>query len=346
MVLRWLTRNWFLLGLAAAAGLAFLFPEIGRRGGPLRPEIATKVGVAVIFFAQGLIIAPAVLRAGAMRWRLHLTIQLTVFAGFPLAVLLLDAVAGRLLPADLRLGFLFLAILPTTVSTCVVFTAAARGNTTGALFNSALANTCGVVLTPVWAAVLLSTRDVAPPLGPMVAEVVLLLLLPLIIGQIVRPLVRRHGEPDPRLIGALSSGIILFIIFAAFANSVRSGAFRQIGLLPTIAVALVAIGIFGIAVGACMFAGRRFGFDRGDRLALLFCGSQKTLAAGVPMGQIIFAGHPGIGLILLPLIVYHAIQLIGGAAIVQRSARLWTGQALTLPGGLVHSRGCEPERAL
>jgi solute carrier family 10 (sodium/bile acid cotransporter), member 7 len=325
MMLGWLTRHWFLLGVAAVAGLAFLVPELGARGGPLRPEITTKVGVAVIFFVQGLVIAPATLRAGAFRWRLHVVIQLFVFAAFPLAVILLDALGGGLLPPDLRLGFLFLAILPTTISNCVVFTAAAGGNTSGALFNSVLANVMGVLLTPLLAALLLQARGEGLPLGPMIGEVMLLLLLPLAVGQLVRPLVLRVREPNARRLGVLSSSIILYIIFTAFSNSVATGAFVQTGLLATAGVAIVAIGIFAIATGSAVWIGRRMGFDAPDRVALLFCGPQKTLAAGAPMAQILFAGHPGLGLILLPVIVYHAVQLLGGATLAQRFGRAQGG---------------------
>jgi solute carrier family 10 (sodium/bile acid cotransporter), member 7 len=320
-MLGWLTRNWFLLGLATVAGLAFLAPDIGARGGPLRPEVTTKAGVALIFFIQGLVIAPAVLRAGALRWRLHVAVQLFVFGGFPVAVILLDVLGGQLLPPDLRLGFLFLAILPTTISTCVIFTAAAGGNTTGALFNSVLANITGVLLTPLLAALLLSARGEAPALGPMVGEVVLLLLVPLAVGQAARPLVRRVWEPNARLLAVLSSLIILYIVFAAFSNSVATGAFVQTGLLATAGVALAAIGIFAAATAAAALLGNRLGFEMGDRVALLFCGPQKTLAAGAPMAQILFAGHPGLGLILLPVILYHAVQLLGGAALVRRFRR-------------------------
>jgi solute carrier family 10 (sodium/bile acid cotransporter), member 7 len=317
----WFTRYWFLLGLALASGLAFLAPEIGARGGPLRSEVTTKAGVALIFFIQGLVIAPAVLRAGALRWRLHVAVQLFVFVGFPLAVLLLDLLGGQLLPPNLRLGFLFLAILPTTISTCVVFTAAAGGNTTGALFNSVLANIAGVLLTPLFAALLMRWSGEAPALGPMIGEVVLLLLLPLAVGQVVRPLVRRVWEPNPRRLATVSNLIILYIVFAAFANSVASGAFVQTGLFVTAGVALVAVGLFAVATAAAALLGHRLGFGLEDRLALLFSGPQKTLAAGAPMAQVLFAGHPGLGLILLPVIIYHAVQLLGGATLAQRFRR-------------------------
>jgi solute carrier family 10 (sodium/bile acid cotransporter), member 7 len=321
MMLGWFTRHWFLLGLGIVAALAFLFPEVGARGGPLRPELTTKLGVALIFFIQGLVIAPAALRLGALRWRLHIASQVFIFAAFPLAVILLDTIGGRLLPPDLRLGFLYLAILPTTISTCVVFTAAAGGNTTGALFNSALANILGVALTPMWAALLLRARGEAPPFGPMLGEIVLLLLVPLLVGQVVRPLALRTWEPNARLLGVLSSLIILYIIFAAFANSVATGAFRQTGLNATLLVGLIAVTVFAAATLAAASLGRGLAFDAGDRLALLFCGPQKTLAAGAPMAQILFAGHPAIGLILLPVIIYHAVQLLGGATLAEHVGR-------------------------
>jgi solute carrier family 10 (sodium/bile acid cotransporter), member 7 len=324
-------RYWFLWGLAGAAALAFVVPELGARGGPLRPEITTKVGVALIFLMQGLAISPAALRTGALRWRLHLTVQLFVFAAFPLAMILLDTAGGRVLPADLRLGFLFLAILPTTISTCVVFTAAAGGNTSGALFNSVFANSAGVVLTPLWAALLLQARGEAPPLPAMMGEIGLLLLAPLAAGQAIRPLLRRVREPNPRVLVALSNVIILYIVFAAFSASVLSGAFLAGGWQATALVALAAIGFFAAATATAATLGRRLGFDAGDRRALLFCAPQKTLAAGAPMGQVLFAGHPGLGLILLPIMIYHAVQLLVGAALASR-LREELGAAATREG--------------
>jgi solute carrier family 10 (sodium/bile acid cotransporter), member 7 len=309
--------------------VAFLVPDLGAPGGPLRPQITTRLAVAVIFLVQGLSITPAALRTGALRWRLHLSVQLFIFLAFPLAVLLLDAMGGRLLPGDLRLGFLFLAILPTTVSACVVYTATAGGNTAGALFNAIFANVTGVLITPLWAALLLSARGEAVPLAPMIAEIGLLLLAPLVLGQLLRALL--HGplrpwlrgplQPRPALLSILPALMILYIVFAAFARSVQSDAFDGAGAQALIVVAVAAVILFAIATAGAVVLGRRLGFDRGDRTALIFCAPQKTLAAGVPMGQILFAGHPGLGLILLPLMLYHAVQLAGGAPLIGRLRR-------------------------
>jgi solute carrier family 10 (sodium/bile acid cotransporter), member 7 len=311
-------RHWFLAGLAAAAGLAFVVPELGVRGGPLRPELTTRVGVALIFFMQGVVIPPAALRTGALRWRVHLTTQLFIFLAFPACMILLVALGGRLLPADLRLGFLFLAILPTTISGCVVYTAAAGGNTAVAMFNSAAANIAGVAITPLWAALLLQVGGAAPPVGSMIGEVALLLLAPLLLGQGVRPVLLRGDERGPAFVTTIANWIIIFIVFTAFANAVSTDAFGRIGALDTVITAVAVAGVFVAATAAAAALGRRSGFDEGERIALLFCAPQKTLAAGAPMAQILFAGNPGLALILVPLLVYHAVQLLAGAVLVDR----------------------------
>jgi solute carrier family 10 (sodium/bile acid cotransporter), member 7 len=314
----WLGRYWFVLALLAVPALAFAFPGLGASGGPLAPEVTTRAGVAMIFLIQGLALPPAALRQGAMRWRLHLATQLFIFAAFPAAVLLLDMLVGTRVPADIRTGFIFLALLPTTISTCVVLTAAAGGNVSGALFNAAFSNIAGVVITPLLVAMLLDARGETAGVLPMISQVGALLLAPLALGQLLRPLVRRFWEPDRRLLGNVSNGIILFIIFCAFADSVHGGAFAGDAAVQALAVLGGASLLFALATFAAAALGRQLRLDAGDRLALLFCAPHKTLAAGVPMAQVLFAGDPALGVILLPLIIYHVVQLVAGAALANR----------------------------
>jgi solute carrier family 10 (sodium/bile acid cotransporter), member 7 len=304
----------------AAAVLGFILPELGARGGPLRPETTAKAGVAIIFLLQGLSIPTQALRAGALRWKLHAATQLFIFAVFPLGVLLLGLAGGRLLPDEVRLGFIFLAVLPTTVSTCVVFTAAARGNVSGALFNAALANVAGVVITPLLAGLVTGTLGEGPGLLPMMTEIAMLLLAPLLIGQLARSILAGVWQPNRDRLGAASNIIILYMVFTAFANSVQSDVFAETGVLVTTMIVVLAAALFGIALAAASVIGHLLGFDTADRRAFLFCAPQKTLASGIPMGQILFAGNPALGLILLPLMVYHTVQLLGGASLAGRMA--------------------------
>jgi solute carrier family 10 (sodium/bile acid cotransporter), member 7 len=322
-----LRRHWFILGLVAAAALAFTFPEVGARGGPLRPAVTTKAGVALIFLVQGFAISTASLRAGALRWRLHAVAQLFIFALFPACVLALDALAGARLPADLRSGFLYLSIVPTTIASCVVFTATARGNVSGALFNSAFANVIGVVVTPLLAALLLGARGDAPPLLPMMMEIAGLVAAPLLAGQLLRR-VLRDRPIDAARASVLSNVIILYIVFIAFAGSVGTGAFDEAGLVVTAGVVAGAAFIFALLTGAAAAAGSALGFDPADVRALVFVAPQKTLAAGAPMAQIIFEADPALGVILLPLIAYHTVQLLGGASL---AAGLGRGRAVPAP---------------
>src|SRR5690606_26542871 len=143
--------NGFLLGLLLAVAAAFVFPGPGSRGGALQPELLGNAGIALILFLQGLSLAMEKIRAGAANWRLHAIIQAFTFIVFPLVGLLLDRIVPAFWqsqPYAVRQGFLYLCVLPSTISTSVVLTAVARGNTAGALFNAALSNILGVLVTP------------------------------------------------------------------------------------------------------------------------------------------------------------------------------------------------------
>ncbi len=312
----WLAKNWFVVALLGAVGLAFVFPSPGAAGGWLRPETSTKAAIALIFLLQGLALALGSLREGLFRWRLHLLVQGFTYVAFPLVGIALDGLAGRWLPAELRLGFLFLAVLPTTVSTAIVFTSLAGGNTAGAVLNATLSNVLGVIVTPLWVGLLLEARGEAVSALPLMRELALLILLPLGAGQALRPLARRwfgwwigHG-------GVVSSCLVLFIVYAAFCNSVQAGVFVEHGWPPALIAGGGAIVFFTVIVLLTILASRLLRLPPADRTAALFCAPQKTLASGAPMAKLIFAAHPGLGLILLPVMFYHPLQLLVGGFLV------------------------------
>ena len=318
----WLRRNWFVLGLAAAVALAWLVPAVGASGGPLRTEVTAKAAVAVIFLAQGLALAGAALQRGFLRWRLHLLVQTWVFLLFPLLGLLLTGLAGGALPRELRLGLLFLCALPTTISTSIVFTTVAGGNTAGAIFNATVANRLGIVLTPVWTRWFVHAGGGAlPPLGPVLRDLLLLLFAPFAAGQALRWWLGRWADQRRRPLAVVNSGLVLFIVFAAFANSVQGGVWRRQGAATTL-VACAAVGVlFAVVTAGVGLSLRAARLDRGDARAGFFCASQKTLAAGVPMAQLLFGADPGLGLILLPVMLYHPLQLVVQGLLAARWSR-------------------------
>jgi sodium/bile acid cotransporter 7 len=314
----WWRKNWFVTGLAAAVALGFALPGPGAPDGWMRPALTTKAAVALIFFFQGLSLNLAELRAGIASWRLHIYVEGFVFVVFPLIGLLADATVFRFLPADLRTGFLFLCVLPSTISSCVVYTALAGGNTAGALFNASVSNVAGVVVTPLWIGAILSVGGHSFALAPVIGSIASLVLLPLVIGQLVRPAIRATAAKATPILRIVSSVLILFMVYTAFAGSVAKGVWSGLGA-GAIAGALVgSIGLFGLVLGLVWATTRSAGLDIKDRIAALMCAPQKTLAAGVPMAQLVFAGHPGLGLILLPVLVYHPVQLIVGAWLIPR----------------------------
>lgn len=316
-----LARNWFVASLPLVIGLAWLFPAAASKGGWLRPEITTDVGVALIFLLQGMALPTAALAQGASRWRLHLLVQGITFVGFPLLGIGLDLVAGRWLAPDLRLGFLFLCVLPSTVSSSVVLTQLAGGNTVGAIFNAALSNVIGVFITPLWVAWLAKAGGGPADLGGVLQKISVLLIAPLAVGQALRWKLRPWIDPRKKSLGNLSGGLILYLVFAAFCESMRQRVWSGMGATTTAVAALGVVLVFILALAATHLLARAAGLDRPDWTAAMFCAPQKTIASGIPLAKAIFGAHPGLGLILLPVLLYHPLQLIVCGAMAERWRR-------------------------
>jgi sodium/bile acid cotransporter 7 len=313
--------DWFLVGLPAAVGLAFAFPEAGARGGALHAEWLNKLAVALIFFLHGAGVSLAALRAGTLRFRLHLLVQATTFVVFPLLGLCLVRALGATLPAELALGIFYLCALPSTVSSSVALTAAARGNVPAALFNATLSSLLGVFATPLWVGVLLRDAGNSLPLLSVVLDLLTWLMLPLLLGHLSRPWLGHVIEQHRARVAMIDRSTILLLVYTGFCDSVRAGVWSQSGLFPLLftlaASAALLLGVL-CSVGLACDALR---FSPEDRIAAVFCASKKTLAAGVPMAQLMFGAHPGLGLILLPIMIYHPLQLVVGGWLAARWAR-------------------------
>jgi len=315
-MMRWIVRNWFVVGLVSAVSLAFAFPAPGASDGWLRATVTTKFAVAAIFFSQGLILPREALRTGLTSWRLHGFVQLFVFLLFPVFGLLFDTVFRSAMPSELRQGFLFLAVLPTTISSAIVLTSLAGGNTSGALVNCTFSNLIGVVVTPLWIGLLLEIKGQVIAFWPLVQGMAVLVIVPLGLGQVARVFWRSWADRRKVSVRNTGSGLILFLVYAAFCDSALSGLWNQHGWAP------VAWGIGGVALLLAVSTtlviplARAAGLRPSDQTAAFFCGTQKTLAAGVPMAKLVFAAHPGFAMILVPLMFYHALQLLVGGMMV------------------------------
>lgn len=312
--------DWFLTGMAVAVALAWIFPDPGAKGGSLHPELINKLGVSLIFFMHGLVLSFQALAAGTRKWRLHLLVQGSTFVLFPLLGLALLLLGGSHLAPDMRTGLFFLCALPSTVSSSVALTAAARGDVAAAVFNATLSSLLGVVLTPLWLSVVLGTAGHPLPLGAVVLDLVIWLVLPLLVGQALRPLLGAWAARHKARINVADRLTILLLVYTSFCDSVKGGVWSS-GAAPLLISTVVSALLLVVALALTWAAGKAFGFERGERIAALFCGSKKTLASGVPMARLIFGAQPGLAVILLPIMIYHPLQLVVGGWLAGKLGR-------------------------
>ena len=304
--------------------MAWYWPAGGEPDGPLKPEITTKAAVALIFLLQGLNLPLGQLRQGLGDWRLHLFIQIFSFVFFPLATL--GLVVSGMIPVPWAPGFLFLAILPTTISTAIVYTSASGGDSVSATFNATLSNLLAILAVPLWCAffvfpmegIAMSETSSDSFFSEFLAKLLGLIVTPLCVGLGFR---RILGNEDSarrkRSFRNLSYSGVLFIAYAGFCQGFL-GSGKDSGAIWWEALVWAAI---LLALAKCFtwgFAGL-LGFERNRRLPAFFCASQKSLAVGLPMGQLLFGlEHPKLFFLLLPLILYHMLQLLVGAILLGR----------------------------
>jgi sodium/bile acid cotransporter 7 len=314
-------RDWFFIGMLVAALLAWVYPTAGAQGGWLYPEVLTKAGVALIFFLHGMSLSFEAMKQGAMNWRLHALIQIAVFLLFPAIGLVLLFLTEGWLSDDLRLGLFYLCALPSTVSSSIALTAAAGGNVPGAVFNATLSSLLGIFLTPLWIKLVWQGSGANMPLGPIVLDLTLWLVLPLFVGQIMRKWLAAWAKRNKSWIGVVDRLTILLLIYTSFCDSFVFGVWTKHGAIAVVASAVISVIIFYFVLYLLGIVSDRLRFNREDRIAALFCGSKKSMATGVPMAQLMFGANPALGLILLPIMIYHPFQLIVCGILANRWAK-------------------------
>ncbi|MGA6151613.1 bile acid:sodium symporter family protein [Stenotrophomonas sp. NPDC077461] len=308
----------FTLALLCTVLLASLLPMHGAAAMVL--DDVTDVAIAALFFLHGARLPRESIVAGMLHWRLHLTILGCTFVLFPLLGLLFKPLDGWLLTPELYIGVLFLCALPSTVQSSIAFTSMARGNVPAAVCSASLSSILGVFLTPLLLTVLAGTEGGMQNPVHAIVSIMLQLLVPFVAGHLLRPWIARWVERQRALLRYTDQGTILLVVYSAFGEAVSEGLWSKTPLLSLLTVAIVAAVLLGIAMPTIRFIARRLGFNREDEITILFCGSKKSLATGVPIAKVLFTGG-SLGAIVLPIMIYHQIQLIVCAMIAQRYAR-------------------------
>ncbi len=301
--------------IAGMVGAASLLPVRGT--GALAAGYATNAAIALLFFLHGARLAPKEALKGARHWRLHLVVLLSTFVLFPVLGLAASAAWPGLLTPPLWMGLILLCVLPSTVQSSIAFTSIARGNVPAALCSATASNLLGMALTPLLAGFLLSAQGGFSVRA--VGDIVLQLLLPFAAGQIARPLIGEWAARNKTLLGLVDRGSILLVVYVAFSEGVTQGIWHQLDATRLGTLLVVNAVLLACVLGITTITSRLLGFSRADEITIVFCGSKKSLASGLPMATVLLAGQ-SVGLIVLPLMLFHQIQLMACAAMARRYA--------------------------
>ncbi|MET9885698.1 bile acid:sodium symporter family protein [Streptomyces sp. NPDC006430] len=330
----------YVLALLGTVGLAALLPARGPAASVA--EGVTTAAVALLFFLYGARLSTRQAVDGLRHWRLHLTVLVCTFVLFPLLGLAAGGLVPWFLTPPLYSGLLFLCLVPSTVQSSIAFTSIARGNVPAAICAGSFSSLASTVLTPLLAAGLLGNR--AGGFSPdSLLKIALQLLLPFLLGQALRPRVRGFLVRRKRVLGHVDRGSILLVVYCAFSAGTAAGIWHQVSAPRLGALMVVEAVLLTVMLLVSWYGARRLGFGRADRIAIQFAGSKKSLAAGLPMASVLFGAQAGLA--VLPLMLFHQMQLMVCAVLARRRARdagpgagdeLCTGRVVEVSPGAQH----------
>ena len=309
----------FTLALIATVTVASLLPCEGTAA--VIFGWITNLGIALLFFLHGAKLSRQAIIAGATHWRLHLLVFACTFILFPILGMALKPALSPLVTPDLYLGMLYLCALPATVQSSIAFTSLARGNVPAAICSASASSLMGVFLTPLLVQLLIGAHgDTGMSTLDAIGKITLQLLVPFVAGQLLRHWIGAWVERNKPVLKYVDQGSILLVVYTAFSAAVIQGLWHQIPLPALAGLVVACCVLLALALIATNLLGRYLGFSLEDRITIVFCGSKKSLATGVPMASVLFASST-VGVILLPLMLFHQIQLMVCAVLAQRYAQ-------------------------
>jgi sodium/bile acid cotransporter 7 len=308
----------FTVALLATVVLASLLPCRGELARTF--DVITDAAIALLFFLHGAKLPRSAIMQGLAHWRLHLTVFTGTFVLFPLLGLALRPLGHALLTPDLYLGLLFVCALPSTVQSSIAFTSIAGGNVPAAVVSASMSNLIGIALTPLLVGLLLATRGGGAS-WQGVLDIVLQLLLPFALGHGARRWIGGWIDRHKPVLGYTDRGTILLVVYTAFSAAVVAGLWRDTPLSALLSTLAMCGLLLALMMPVLTWTARRLGFSREDEITIVFCGSKKSMASGIPMAKILFAGQlGGLGALVLPLMIFHQLQLMVCAVVARRYA--------------------------
>ncbi|MCB6182108.1 bile acid:sodium symporter [Leeia sp. TBRC 13508] len=312
----------FISSMLGAILLALFIPSVGASHGPLHLDIVTAWGVALVFFLNGALLPTEKLKAGFKNYRLHLLVQSSTYILFPILGLLIGFLLKNWLDTSLVLGIVYLCALSSTVSSSVTMTTIAKGNVTGAIFNATLSTLLGMLLTPLLVSFYASKGAAGSfSFANAIIAIAIQLLLPFIVGHLLRKWLLPFLKKGMKVVNKVDKTVIVLIVFNAFCDSTLSGLWHQQGISLLIQALVVAAILLLLVLTITAKLSRVMGFSLEDEIAAVFCGSKKSVANGVPMAKMLFGSSVPLGPIVLPIMIYHQLQLIICAILARKYAQ-------------------------
>ena len=307
----------FTLSLLAVVTLASLFPASG--GVAHFFEVLTTVAIGLLFFLHGSRLSREAILGGITHWRLHLTAFAATFVLFPVLGLVLRPVLEPLVTPTLYTGVLYLCVLPATVQSAIAFVSLARGNIPAAICSASASTLIGVFATPLLVNLIVMPGGNAGASFNSVGRILLQLMLPFVVGHLLRPFIGTWVQKHSASLKFVDQGSILLVVFTAFSAAVIQGLWKQVPVSALLGLLLVCAVLLTIVLVTTTWVSRRLGFGKADEITIVFCGSKKSLASGIPMANILFATS-AVGAIVLPIMLFHQMQLMVCAMLARRYA--------------------------
>jgi sodium/bile acid cotransporter 7 len=290
-------------------GLAYLFPQLGRDDSPVPLDAIGSLGISLIFFFYGLKLARGKIISGVKNWKLHLLVQCSTFVLFPLIILLVHPFIHTQSALSIWLAFLFLGALPSTVSSSVVMVSIAKGNVPAAIFNASISGLIGIAITPLWMGLFLTQSSADFDLSEIYFKLTVEILGPVLLGLLLQRRLGKYAQQYSSQLSLFDKSVILLIIYKSFAESFDKHVFNSVQLHDLALITAASLVLFYVVYSATGYLARRFGFPREDQITAQFCGTKKSLVHGTVFSKILFQNSAATGIMLLPLMLFHAMQI-------------------------------------
>ncbi|WP_178984820.1 bile acid:sodium symporter family protein [Winogradskyella helgolandensis] len=311
----------FVLSIIVIIIFAYFFPEWGIESSNIPIDTISAIGISFIFFFYGLKLNPTQLKAGLKNWKLHLLVQGSTFLLFPLLILLCRPLIQSEAQETIWLAFFFLAALPSTVSSSVVMVSIAKGNIPAAIFNASISGIIGILITPLWMGLFIDNTQTDFDFTDIYLKLIIQIILPVVLGLFLQRYLGELARKYSSKLTLFDKSIILLIIYKSFAASFYNNMFSVVSIVDLLLLFIGVIVLFVIVYSLTGIIARKFHLNKEDQITAQFCGTKKSLVHGTVFSKILFGNMAALGIVLLPLMLFHATQILIISVIASKKAR-------------------------